>query len=166
MGNLLLAYFNVYSIIRQGIIMARLPEREPRRSDPAAVFDATIAKRHQELLRLSNGLRVGLELISDLGRVNELLAASPRPSLVMTERVDMMSVNSIKDIGREVNNFVPSMAAFGMPILEERRSIWSDEMELKFVGRRDYTDEEKAKVFLMGARGDHNEHFAFAETNA
>lgn len=102
-------------------------------------------------------------MISDLGRVNELLAASPRPDLVMTERVAMMPVDAIEDIGK-ANNFTPSMSAFGMPVFESRKkSSWSEEMELKFVGRRDYTDEEKAKVFLMGARGDWDEHFAFAE---
>lgn len=149
--------------MRQGVIMARPPEGEPR-PNPVTTFDNVIAKRHGELLRLSDGFRHGMELISDLERVNEILAASPRPDLVMTERVEMMPVDNPNDLGR-VNNFIPSMTAFGMPIFEDRKSIVTDEVEPQFIGRREYTDEERARVFFMGARGDYHEHFAFAEAN-
>lgn len=158
---------NGFSPLRSTVkeAMDGTPEEESL-PNPADIFDATIAKRHGELLHLSDGLRQGLDLISDLDRVNELLAASPRPDLEMTERLAMMPVDTVQDIGRHVNNFVPSMCAFGMPVYENRKKYsWSDEMEYGFVGRRDYTEEERATVFLMGARGDYDAHFAFAEAN-
>lgn len=139
------------------------PEGEPR-PNPTTTFDKAIAKRHGELLHLSDGLRRGIDLISDLGRVNELLAVSPRPDLVMTERVAMMPVDTIEDLGK-VNNFIPSMRTFGMRLYEDVKDRWTDEIKPEFVGWREYTDEERAQAFLMGARGDYDAHHAFAEAN-
>lgn len=143
--------------------MPRPPEGEPR-PNPATTFDNHVATRHKELVVLGDRFRLGLDSISDLGRVNELLLASPRPDLVMTERVAIHSVDTFDDI-RRVNNFIPSMQAFGMPLFEERKSRGPDDVTHEFVGRREYTEEERAQAFFMGARGDYDAHFAFAEAH-
>lgn len=56
-------------------------------------FAEVISKRQVELAFLQSSLEQGLELITDLDKVNEILAASQRPDLVLTERVEQEFIN-------------------------------------------------------------------------
>ncbi len=130
--------------------------------NPAEVFADSINRRHEQLMYLLSGLEQGLDLIADFDQVNELLTTSPRPDLVMTQRVLMMPVESPSNLGY-VNNFVPKLRAFGVRLYEDRRSDWTGEIESQEIGRRQLTDKERAQYFFMGARGGYDEHLAFAK---
>lgn len=129
--------------------------------NPYIALESTITKRHQELIGLLDGLRRGLDLVNDLDEVNKILAGSSRPDLVMTERVPMMPLERVDEVNR-LNNFNPSMRSFGVIVLGDIDS-WSGLPEI--IGYRDFTEEEKATAFFLGARGGYNEHFAFAAEN-
>lgn len=131
-------------------------------TQPVEILAHSIQTRQEELAFLLGGLRNGLELISDLDRVNEILAGSPRPDLVMTERVEMMPVTTPHHIGKAVNNFVPSWSAFGIPVFENVEDWLTRKPKRELVGRRPLTDEERQLYFFMGGRGDYHEHLAFA----
>ncbi len=138
--------------------MTRLIEGEGT-SNPHTTFESTINRRYQELVSLSDGLRSGLDLVADLDGVNHILAVSSRSDLVMTERVPMMPLERVEDVSI-LNNFNPYMRSFGVALQGDVDS-WTKMPEI--IGLREFTEEEKATAFLLGARGDYNEHLAFAE---
>ena len=138
--------------------MARLIEGEGS-SNPHTIFENTINMRYLELARLSDGLKIGLDLVADLDGVNHVLATSSRPDLVMTERVPMMPLERVEDVDI-LNNFNSSMRSFGVTLLGDV-DAWTKMPEI--IGLREFTEEEKATAFLLGARGDYNEHLAFTE---
>lgn len=134
------------------------------RPNPVEVFANTIHARQQELEFLLTGLQHGMEVVSDVNKVNETILASTRPDLVMTEPVAMMPIDSPYNLGR-INNFVPSLTSFGMRIYEEVESPITGKKRLESVGRKPLTREVLDLYFFMGARGTDEEHFAFAESN-
>lgn len=131
---------------------------------PVEILSQTIAQRQEELAYLLTSFEHGMELISDMERVNELLSTSPRPDLIISEKVDMMPVESPTQLGR-VNNFIPSWQAFGVRVFEDREDTSTTEIKPKCIGRRNFNDEERSQYFIMGARGGYEEHLAFAEEN-
>jgi hypothetical protein len=130
---------------------------------PVDILANSIQTRQEELAYLLAGLESGIELSSDLEQVNAILAASPRPDLIMTERVEISPLDTLNRIDRAVNNFVPSWSAFGAPVYGEERGWLSKEPTLQMVGRRPLNSEERQLYFFMGARGDYDEHMAFAK---
>ncbi|MBA3724636.1 MAG: hypothetical protein H0W89_07185 [Candidatus Levybacteria bacterium] len=144
--------------------MSRSPERPPL-PDLATAFDNAIARRGRELDRLSEGFRRGMDLVANLGRVNEALAQSARPELVITERVKVKQIYTFEDV-ESLNNFTPRFRSFGVPIFKEEPASWDPSVTtLRTLGYRDFTEEERTQAFFIGARGDREEHIAFAEAN-
>ncbi len=133
---------------------------------PVSVFYEGIYSRHKELLFLADSFRQGMELIADLEHVNEILRSSPRPDLVMTERLEMMPVESPSKLGR-INNFVPNLCGFGVPLFEDQKQpgFASNELKRTYIGRRTPTEEERAQYFLIGARGNYHKQLEFAKEN-
>ncbi|HUD06501.1 MAG TPA: hypothetical protein VMR34_01310 [Candidatus Saccharimonadales bacterium] len=131
-------------------------DKYPVRLNPVEVFSSEIGMRQEQLVYLAGALEEGMELIGDINVVNELLAASSRPDLVMSEPVEQMPLNSLRDINH-VNNFIPSWTAFGVRVFRDEVTSYDWEKEQKiepvYKGRRPFTDEERARVFLLSARG-------------
>lgn len=130
--------------------------------NPADVLAAEVATRHEELEYLVENLRVGLELVEDLDTVNQAILSSARPDLVITERVEQLVLDHPKNTDR-VNNFTPSMRAFGVWLFEERQSRTTGEVEAVAIGRRPFAREERDELFFMGARGSYDDYIAFAD---
>ncbi len=132
--------------------------------NPADTLRHSIEVRHERLTYLSDALAQGINLVSNLEAVNDVLSVSPRPDLVLEEPVSMMPLENPNNL-RRINNFVPNWTEFGVRIYEgeEETYFGSNRMQPKCVGRRPLTAEEKEVYFNMGARGDYNEHLAFAE---
>jgi hypothetical protein len=74
-----------------------------------------------------------------------------------------MPIESPRNLGN-INNFVPKMTAFGVSVFE-RREDWEGKPKRVEVGRRPYTNMERAALFSLGARGGYIETSAFAIEN-
>lgn len=139
-------------------------EREPR-ATPLEAFSDAVRTRQDELEFLLENLEAGLELISDLEEVNAIIGESPRPELILVDRVEQLEINWPYE-PRQIHNFIVNLRGFG-PRIEEMRGEQSRSGEEipTLVGRRLPTREELEEYFLMGARGNRAEHHAFAEAN-
>lgn len=137
-------------------------EQEPR-FDDVEHFCAHVAARKERLDYLADCLTGAVEIIADIDTVNSVIAASDRPELVMTKRVDQLELKGVHDLIR-VNNFTPGMRAFGTRVFEDRET-WDGQLKSEWIGRRKLDDEERAKFYLMGGRGEYNTFIEFAKEN-
>jgi hypothetical protein len=127
-------------------------------------FGAGVDTRKAELDYIYDGLSQGLATVSDHDSLNATIEASSRPDLMLTDPVPQIEYIWPFSQGR-INNFTPSMQAFGMRVFMDVQESWEREPTNRFVGRRQLNEEDKALYFLMGARGDYHQHNAFAEVN-
>ncbi len=126
---------------------------------PVESLRALIHSRQEELDYLLEDFDKGLEFVHDIDRVNQVLADSPRPDLVMTARADISQVNSLSDLD-DTNNFQPRLASFGI------RTYAPDiRGDLSFAGYRAPDTTELGVMFQMGARGDYQGYRSFAKAN-
>ncbi len=150
-------------MISVGKVIVSSPELVSQ-PNPADALAQVIAQRHKELTTLSNDFSFALELADDTPRINEVLATSVRPDLVMREPVAIMPVNSLDDM-RSINNFYPNMGGFGMRVFGPPETLPSGRVLRPALGRRQPNEEEVGRYFLMGARGNYEDHLAFAEAH-
>ncbi|MEK7152952.1 MAG: hypothetical protein AAB834_03330, partial [Patescibacteria group bacterium] len=64
-------------------------------------------------------------------------------------------VDSLQDLAR-VNNFIPNLAGFGVPVYKDISDPFTHIATSKFVGRRQLNEDEMASLFLLGARPDYH----------
>jgi hypothetical protein len=133
--------------------------------DPADVLASAVTERTNELHMLVAGLETSMQVVCDVDSVNAAIIDSPRPELVITEPVvDMFRIASPYETGR-LNNFNANIAGFGIPLFRDELSPITNRVQPKMIGRRSLTAEERELYFFMGARGNYDEHFAFAMDN-
>jgi hypothetical protein len=132
-------------------------------NDVVEQFGAHVADRKERLDYLAGSLEFALAAVADIETVNGVIEFSSRPELVMTQRVDQLELNGLQDLHR-INNFHPSMQAFGIREFEEGET-WDGKPEKRLIGRRKLNDEERSLFYLMGGRGDYHQFMAFAEEN-
>ena len=132
-------------------------------SDPLVYFQDHVEDRKGRLDYLAAQFEYALGIVKDLETVNALIGSSPRPDLVITQRVEQLEIAGLHELGR-TNNFTPHMQAFGIRVYEDREN-WKHEVEPTYVGRRRLTDEERGRFRLMGGRNGYDEFKAFAEAN-
>lgn len=93
-----------------------------------------------------------MEVVGDLDLVNARIENSPRPELVISERAEMMAVPTLNELFK-INNFAPNMKSFGMPLyVAEENPINPDRLGQRLIGYRDFTDEERELLFVLGGR--------------
>jgi hypothetical protein len=129
---------------------------------PLIVLTGHIATRAAELEHLTTLFIPALELVGDMQSVNEALARSERPELVMTRRVPQNDDVSPTNLG-SINNFIPNMCSFGIGQYIEDRRAFATESTIIMVGHRPFEEDEKAAIQLLcGREGDYHAFQDFA----
>jgi hypothetical protein len=126
---------------------------------PANVLAAYIDNRARELSGLLDDFDEGLTIVSDMSQVNEIIALSPRPDLAMSEPVEVLPISSPKELGK-ISGFKSFVQSSGMDVYDQRENNQTGAIQTRFVGKRPYTTDERACVFLLGARGGYDEREA------
>lgn len=130
--------------------------------NPAEVLAAHIAMRGAELEYLSTLFNPAIEVVSDIQRINDVLANSERPELVMTRQVAQVYGDSLDNLGG-INNFIPSMESFGVRQYGKDESPLAKEGAVKMLGRRPYDENEKAAIKLLSGHEGYHNFLAYAE---
>lgn len=137
--------------------------QSPIIESPAKVLAQVVDVRHAELNSLSDFFTSSLELVMDTQRVNDIISNSLRPELVLSERVPQKQMREPYEHGFYVNNFIPKLRGFGIPIYVPYDNRGQYDPETRMIGRRQLTQDELTTWLQMGARGDFNSHHAHAQ---
>lgn len=125
-------------------------------SGPLEALRTYNQQRQAELDKLEADFAHGLEVVCDLGRVNEVLSASARPDLAMTERAVMDEVATIDDL-KHTNNFATNLGGFGFAANETDASGFTI-----YAGLRGPDPEEAKMLFDLGARGNYEQYMEYS----
>lgn len=128
---------------------------QPADFDPIERFAESVMRRQTELAELQASFAHGLEVVADLEQVNQVLAASSRPDLVITAPVDFPSPESPDNMGN-IENFDYRMRGFG---------IRDHSQSGRYAAYRPFTTEERAEFFALGARGNGQSYMQFAQAH-
>ena len=126
-------------------------------------FDNGVVIRKAQLESLSRSLEQGLNIVTDTDRVNDMLAVSVRPDLIMTEPVPQLQITWPYK-SSDICNFSPGMQGFGPRVYKNEKSWRTGEIEPTFVGRRPANPMEKEVYRLLAGRRDNNDSSNFAYT--
>jgi hypothetical protein len=130
-----------------------------RSPDPIEALRASVQGRQEELGNLVTEFESGMDFLRDIDQVNSVLAESPRPELVLPNRVKVQELNSLEDL-EDTNNFKPRLASFGIRTYEaEADRSWQS------AGFRPPDADELDVIFQLGARGDYHGYISFTEKN-
>ncbi len=146
-----------------------MTEHGERLSQPdiGQIFDesqALLELRHAELASLRSGFEAAFATAIDLDAVNEIISASDRPDLAITESVPMRQIAHPRNHGFHINNFIPGMVSFGVRVNEDGTDVTGErERGSNFYGRRRLTDDDLDLWFVAGARGTYEDYELFAE---
>ena len=113
---------------------------------------------------LLDGLEAGLELLTDMDAVNERLAASERPDLVVTAPAEQMELDWPVN-HRKINNFIPRLRGFGLEAYKMGKTWSRGPEEPIYIGRTPPTPEQLKLYFALGARGSFDDGMAYAAAN-
>lgn len=141
-----------------------VPLAESFSVEPLEAFRTAIDARRVQVDFLLEHLSTGLEVVSDLERVNAAIGASARPELLLTDPAPQIQI-TFPYRRRLINNFTPSMRAFGPRLVKEEIDWRTNEPRMVYAGRARPSRKDLDLYFFMGARGDYHQHHAFAEAN-
>jgi hypothetical protein len=133
-------------------------------SSPVEALNARVASRQDELAKLTSEFELDFSVVTNLEVVNEIIAASERPDLVITDPATMMEVPDVAGLSR-TNNFQPGMRYFGNRVYKELDTPDRRGNTKEWVGYAPMTDDELNFYFLIGARGDYDGYRQFAAEN-
>jgi hypothetical protein len=144
--------------------MSLSPETSINIDDPVGVLQSVVDERHKDLQELIFDLTDALDIAEDHEELNRIIAGSPRPDLLLNDKVEMFKIAGPHDIGR-LNNFTPRISTFGIRLYEDKEDYFTKEVKSEWIGYRSLDEEEKERAFLMGARGGYKQSVAFAADN-
>ncbi len=127
-------------------------------------FSSVVDTRAAQLDFLTGQFEVAMGMIENMDAINEVIAMSPRPELVMTQVVPQMPIESPYKLGY-INNFTPNLTGFGIRVFKDEEDVLSGKIEKKFVGREVPDRATLDEYFFLGARGGYKDYVIFAKEN-